>query len=365
MKILVVAFDYPPPPGGIQTLTRNLKEGLEAHGHDVRLLHLNPSSVDLGLEDFIPDPRWIHGVRAFRPRGYPYSNNVYRRTSAEIDVFEPDIVHVMHVRNWPAIEAAKSHDVPSILSTYALELGDEEQAHRAASSANAVHAISDFTRSLVHHVLRGEGTNVYVAPPSIEVEGYSFTPRRDSGPVVSVARFVDRKNLETVVEAWKGLSAEEKGGRQLIIVGDGPKRREVDRLAAGADDVEVRGWVSEGEKADLLSDADLFALVPRAEAYDVEGFGIVYIEAQASGTPVVGSAHGGAPEAIGEAGLVIEDESDPDVVAEAIRRLLTDEEEWERCVEKARARMGEFSIGAVAKKHLSVYEELAGRASRD
>lgn len=68
----------------------------------------------------------------------------------------------------------------------------------------------------------------------------------------------------------------------------------------------------------------MFAFVPRGEGYEAEGFGTVYIESQATGTPVVGSSNGGAPEAIGDGGVIVKDEYNPQEVADAIDQLIVD-----------------------------------------
>jgi len=358
MDVMIVALDYPPPPGGIQTITRNLELGLEELGHDVDLLHLQPSTAEPTAADYIPRPRWIHSVDAALHRDFVYAHYVYRHTVDALRAREPDVVHVMHVRNWPAIRAAAEFGVPAVLSTYALELKDEDIAHEAVRSADAVHAISDFTRSLVHHVGRGGNLDVRLIPPSIDVESFQQGDRdSETGPVVALSRFVDRKNIGTVLEAWAELDEQVKDGRRLLLAGDGPNRAELERKASDHDDVEFTGWVTGQDKIDLLSRADLFTLVPSRDGYDVEGFGIVFIEAQASGTPVVGSVHGGVPEAIDDAGLLVEDERNPDAVAEAMRKLLVDPGLRDDCIQAAESRIGTFEIRRVAQAHADVYRD--------
>jgi phosphatidylinositol alpha-1,6-mannosyltransferase len=70
--------------------------------------------------------------------------------------------------------------------------------------------------------------------------------------------------------------------------------------------------------------ADLFVMPAREDPPDVEGFGLVFLEANACGTPVIGARTGGIPDAIrdGDTGLLVPP-TDPDALAEAIRRVLT------------------------------------------
>lgn len=364
MRVLLVTLDYPPPPGGIQTIVRNLELGLNELGHEVEVLHVDTGDFDWQPNDLIPRPRWLYGTRSITERDFVYLNAVYRRTVEKIKRFDPDVVHAMHVKNWPALVAANERNLPSALSTYALELGNETLAARAVQDADTVHALTQFTASLVRSVAKGD-PQVDIIPPSIDVPEYQAAlgeanpvAAAEPTPVVTMARFVARKNIETVVEAWMRLDESVRDGRELVVAGDGPNRAALEALADNRDDIRFLGWVNGVEKRRLLAAADAFAMVPRRDGYDVEGFGIVYIEAQASATPVVGSKHGGAPEAIDNTGLIVDDEDDPDEVAAAIRMVLTDETTRHRCLEAASRRINKFDIEPVARRHVSMYNDI-------
>jgi phosphatidylinositol alpha-1,6-mannosyltransferase len=358
LKVLLVSPDYPPPPGGIQTIVRNLEIGLEDEEHEVEVLHVDPRNFERRATDFVPRPRWLYTGRGALMGQFVYLNAVYRKAVEAITRFEPDVVHAMHVRCWPAMVAAQEKGVARALTTYALELEEKTLAANAIEEADAVHAISEFTASLVRKGARRE-PHIEVIPPSIDVNAYREAAESVSknGSVVTLARFVDRKNIETVIEAWSQLSDDTREGRQLIVAGDGPKRDELERRAINMPDVEFPGWVNGEDKRQLLARSDLFVMVPRRENYDVEGFGIVYIEAQAAGTPVVGSSHGGAPEAIGNAGIVVENENDPEEVADAIKSLLRDETRREEYRRAAAERLDQFDIPAVTDGILDVYRK--------
>lgn len=358
LRVLLVTPDYPPPPGGIQTLVSNLEAGLRALGHEVQVLHVDPERPPLTLVDYLPRPRWLYSVRSTLTAQFRYHNALHRETTAAIEEFDPDVVHALHIRNWAGLVAARERGVPAVVSTHALELQEGRLARRAIRSCDAVHAVSEFTASLVTAVGGDDTPPVAVVPPSIDVDAFRDAGTEDNdrvGPVVTIARFVDRKNVDTLLDAWSRLGPSVREGRQLVVVGDGPNRRRLERIAADMPDVRFSGWVDEVEKRDLLADADLFALVPTRFDFDVEGFGIVYVEAQAAGTPVVGSGRGGAPEAIGEGGIVVDDEMDPEAVADAIETLLTDEKVQERCVHAIERRIDRFDVSTVATRHIEVY----------
>jgi phosphatidylinositol alpha-1,6-mannosyltransferase len=133
-------------------------------------------------------------------------------------------------------------------------------------------------------------------------------------------------------------------GAALLIVGDGPDRRRLESLAAGIEghgSIRFAGAVSDEELPAYHAAADVFAMPCRSRlgGLEVEGFGIVFLEAAASGKPVVAGASGGAAEAVldGETGLVIDGRRD-DAVAEAISGLLLDPAQAERMGKAGRAR---------------------------
>jgi phosphatidyl-myo-inositol dimannoside synthase len=152
--------------------------------------------------------------------------------------------------------------------------------------------------------------------------------------VVCVSRMVPRKGQDTLIRAWPQVLAlaSAAGGQVplLMLVSDGPYRSRLERLAASsgvADSVLFTGPVQWEELPAYFDAGDIFAMPCRTRrgGLDVEGLGIVYLEASATGLPVVGGDSGGAPDAIldGETGYVVPGRS-PDAVARRISQLLAD-----------------------------------------
>ena len=172
-------------------------------------------------------------------------------------------------------------------------------------------------------------------------------------PVVAcVSRMVPRKGQDTLIMAWPHVRAK-VGGAALVLVGDGPYapklRRLAQRLGVGGD-VVFTGPVPWPELPGYYDAADVFAMPCRTRraGLDVEGLGIVYLEASATGLPVIGGDSGGAPDAVldGETGYVVHDVPG---VAARITELLSDPA-------KARA-MGEKGLAWVDREWR---EELSG-----
>jgi len=142
--------------------------------------------------------------------------------------------------------------------------------------------------------------------------------------VVCVSRMVPRKGQDTLIRAWPRVLAEVSDA-VLLLVGDGPYASTLKRLAQRlgvGDAVLFTGPVPWAELPGYYDAANVFAM-PCRGGLDVEGLGIVYLEASATGLPVIGGDSGGAPDAIlaGESGYVV---NDVPGVAARITELLTD-----------------------------------------
>jgi phosphatidyl-myo-inositol dimannoside synthase len=151
--------------------------------------------------------------------------------------------------------------------------------------------------------------------------------KKDQPVVVCVSRLVRRKGQDTLINAWPRVRAQVSDA-VLLLVGDGPYAGRLRRLAhqrGVSDAVRFTGPVPWPELPSYYDAANVFAMPCRTRraGLDVEGLGVVYLEASATGLPVIGGNSGGAPDAIleGESGYVV---ADGDGTAARIVELLTD-----------------------------------------
>jgi phosphatidyl-myo-inositol dimannoside synthase len=147
--------------------------------------------------------------------------------------------------------------------------------------------------------------------------------------VVCVSRLVPRKGQDTLVRAWPAVRRE-IGDATLLLVGNGPYRTKLEQLAERlgvTKAVLFTGSVSQAELPAYFGAGDVFAMPCRTRraGLDVEGLGIVYLEASATGLPVIVGDSGGAPDAVldGETGYVVPG-GDPASVARRVIELLAD-----------------------------------------
>ena len=148
-----------------------------------------------------------------------------------------------------------------------------------------------------------------------------------------------------------------------VIVGDGPFRDQLESLALSLgvrNRVVFLGQVSDEDLPDMYALADVFVMPSREclSENDVEGFGMVFLEANACGKPAVGGRSGGIPEALvdGVTGFLV-DPHDPKGVAAALIRLLTSKDLAESFGKHGRLRaVQDFSWARVAERVLTIME---------
>jgi len=192
---------------------------------------------------------------------------------------------------------------------------------------------------------------IRVIQPSVNTQ--RFHPQVDGSAIVArhrlqgkrviltVARLVERKGIDMVIRAMPKV-LEAIPDAVYLVIGTGPCRGKLERLVEelGSEErVIFGGYVPDDEMPPYYGACDVFVLVSHtlADKGEVEGFGIVYLEAGACGKPVVAGRGGGVEEAVenGVTGLLV-DPLDVDEIADAIVRILKDEELARRLGENGR-----------------------------
>ncbi len=153
----------------------------------------------------------------------------------------------------------------------------------------------------------------------------------DKKCILTISRLVERKGHDIVLQAMPRI-LQSVPNAHYLIVGQGANEPTLRALTQELDlesHVTFAGYADDEEVAAYYSLCDVFVMISRAipEKGDIEGFGIVYLEANIMGKPVVAGNSGGVPEAVvhGETGFLV-DPTDPEEVSEAIIRLLQDPE---------------------------------------
>ena len=182
-------------------------------------------------------------------------------------------------------------------------------------------------------LLRAAGApmeKVVVHRLGIEVDRFGEVDRSRRDPaapwrMIAVGRCVEKKGFEHLIRAV-ALAGDRAGWVEVSIVGDGPLRPGLERLARElgvSDRIAFAGWLSHEAMPRAMAEADcIVAPSVTAADGDMEGLPLVVVEAMATGLPVIGTRHSGIPEAVldGDNGLIVEERDDA-ALAEAIAEM--------------------------------------------
>jgi phosphatidylinositol alpha-1,6-mannosyltransferase len=337
-RTLVVTNDFPPRQGGIQTfvaalLARRPPDSVVVLASD----HPGSREYDAGLPYpvvrrpttvLLPTPATARAAAdLLRRHG---CDTVFFGAAAPLGLLAPRL-RASGART--LVGATHGHETGWVALP-----GVRRLMRRIASGLDVVTYISQYTRGRLEPVIAGATTLVQLSP-GVDVE--LFTPAADGAAVrrqyglgdapvvVCVSRLVARKGQDVLLAAWPQVLARHPRAR-LLLVGDGPAEASLRRAVADAaleESVLLTGGVPSAQLPAHYAAGDVFAMPCRTRrgGLDVEGLGMVFLEAAACGRPVVAGTSGGAPEAVrdGDTGFVVEPRS-PAAVATAITALLDD-----------------------------------------
>ena len=231
---------------------------------------------------------------------------------------------------------------------------------RCLQRAGAVTTVSQQLKQVIEEICPGKA--VEIMPMGCDTREFSPSYRKENffgqngKPVVLfVGRLAEKKGVTYLIEAMKQVDA------MLVIVGDGPLRAQLEEQAKPlGDKVQFLGAKTHDQLAEIYASADVFA-APSVQAKDgdVEGFGLVFLEAMASGLPVVASRSGGIPYLVhdGENGLLVEP-GNVEELAGAIRKMINMEDLRNVVCANGMERIQNFTYTSVGKKYIKLLENL-------
>jgi phosphatidylinositol alpha-1,6-mannosyltransferase len=350
LRVLVLTPDFPPAPGGIQLVAHRLATHLADAA--VRVVTLQaPGATAWDAAQGID----VRRVPAWRDRRLALlALNAAALTEARR--FRPSVVLAVHIVVTPgAAVIRRALGVPVVIYLHAMEVPARPRlAALAVRSSDRIVAVSSYTAGLADAV-GADARRVRVIPPGVD---WHEPPRRErlaTPTVVTVARLENRYKGHDVMTRAMPLVRSRVPGAQWVVLGDGPLRHDIRRLAEAhgvGEAIRLRGTVSDEERDRWLDGAHAFAMPSRVPAGGAgEGFGIVYLEAGVHRLPVVAGRVGGALDAVvdGTTGLLVEP-TDHVEVADAITRLLVDRQAAAAMGEAGARHARGFSWPAIASR---------------
>jgi glycosyltransferase involved in cell wall biosynthesis len=295
MKIFLESRAFYPSVGGLEMMSRGLASAWQDAGHRVRVATITPLNGESEIESLSVD-------RAPSPAAM-------QRHVQWADMFVQSGISLRSL-HWPLLSGT-----PLVIIYHNLLSGGQDAGLRAWLKRRATHLGANVAVS-------GPVANTVPGPvvriPNTFRPVYDQPDAEDEGRdgLLFVGRLVSVKGADVAIEALRQLR-ETGVDTTLTICGDGSERDALERQVADAglaDRVTFEGWTDPDALAEQYRTAELLLIPSRYEP-----FGIVALEAIASGCPVVAARTGGLPEAVDDCGLLVPPE-DAEALADAVER---------------------------------------------
>ena len=340
-RTLLVTNDFPPRPGGIQSYLHSFASQLPA---DELVVYAprwrGDSHVKFDAKQpfevirhpttlMLPTPLVARrAARIVKTRG---CDSVWFGAAAPLAVMSS---HLRRAGADRIVASTHGHEVG-----WSMVPGGRATLRTIGENTDVVTYVSKYTRSrfssafgasaALEHLPPGVDTDRFVPDDAARTELRARYGLGDRPTVLCLSRLVPRKGQDFLIRALPEIRRAVDGA-VLVIVGGGPYEntlRELVRSTGMEQHVVFTGTVPSAELAAHHTIADVFAMPSRTRGagLDVEGLGIVYLEASACGVPVVAGMSGGAPEAVqhNKTGLVV-DGTSVSSIADAIVTILSD-----------------------------------------
>ncbi|WP_336339248.1 glycosyltransferase family 4 protein [Haloarcula brevis] len=381
MKICILSKMFPPGIGGAETYAYELADGLGQRGHevDVYTQWVDDPNEEIDIHENVT----VHRITKARKKLVTFETLYFsfkaRRT---IDFSQYDIVHgTLTPASTILVTPFNDIEPPVVLTGHGTSIGETKSValetpadyllkfffypmnvvmdYLAGRYADGIISISDHAQEELIRRYGFSEKKVQMIPHGVNTD--KFQPQEETHPAVSpekttllyVGRIGPRKGIDL---ALKSLSEIKDAEIEFLIAGTGRHKDHLEETAESLDVAEQTrflGYVSEDELPELYSSADVFVL---PSLY--EGFGLVLLEAMASGTPVIGTDVGGIPTAVddGTTGLLV-NRNVPSLTT-AINRIVQNEdyrkELSQNAIEKAEDTSWDSIVNSVEQMYNSV-----------
>lgn len=349
-KALLVTLEYPPQVGGVANYCSNLVKYLPTEKIEVLT---NQHHELLAKRKYLP---WLKSFKKIR--------KIVREKN--IDVLIIGQVLPLGTVAWLL---NKYYKIPYIVLTYAMDVTFPQRYPRKKSlmqkifnNAEKIITISRYTKYEIYKLLnnRDQGKIEIISPaPNINPEKFPITNSQFSNKeekiILSVGRLVARKGYDTVIKSLP-IILSKIPNLKYVIIGSGEYKKTLLDLVKKLnlqDKVIFKENLSDEKVAQYYHDCDVFIMPSReTQERDVEGFGLVYLEANSFGKPVIAGKSGGVEDAVidGQTGFLVEPE-DKQMIADAAIKILNNKDLANKLGEQGKLRVNrEFSWLLKAKQ---------------
>jgi glycosyltransferase involved in cell wall biosynthesis len=364
-------YEYPPLGGGAAPVTKSIAEKLVELHHDVDVLTMG--FQDLNKEELI---NGVHIIRvpSFRKNRVTcntgemgtYCCSAWKTLHALLKKNRYDINHTHFIIPTGIVSYLYKSQIPYIITAHGSDVpgynpdrfGFQHIISRpiwkkVVTGSSCITSPSNYLKELIQQ--NTHYPRIQVIPNGINSDLYN--PKEKENKILVVSRLLKRKGIQHVIEAMQGIR-----DYQLVICGDGPYRYELEQKVKKMNldnTVKFLGYVENEQLISEFETSSIFIL-PSAS----ESFGMVLLEAMASGCAVISSNDTGCPETIGDAGLVVQSGNVEDI-HNTLSFLIQNDDLIKKFALKGRNRAkNEFNWDTIIMQYIKCYEKAISENSK-
>lgn len=354
MSTLIFTYGYPPSYGGVQAYTEGVAKGLWKQGENIVVLapyydgckssdSQRPFPIYRGPSKLLIRELWMLAVLPWLIKKYDVTR-ILNTVWLPCGLISWMVTRFIKIPYYLSAHGSEILDTQNIKNHFKHQLRKRLRLLKLITFKNAdvVFAVSKYTKQLI--ISQGiSSDNICVVPNGVDTS--RFYPTMDDAGIrirhglgdckiiLTISRLDDYKGHDTVIRAMPRVLSSIPNVVYLIV-GKGPEMNNLKEMAKNlgiSNKVVFTGYVPDEELIYYYNICNFFIMVSRVDEKDVEGFGLVYLESNACGKPVIGGDSGGVCDAVidGYTGVVVDPLNINDIT-EAIIRLLRDRDEARR-----------------------------------
>ncbi|PHR13023.1 MAG: hypothetical protein COA40_05755 [Aequorivita sp.] len=307
-KLLIISYDFPPSTGGIARLCHEIILNIKNSYDTVEVLTIEKNHVSQPYGDnsgikihYLSRKRILSELKAFQfLRKWKHK----KQTDVICGTWHPDAALALFAGFKNVYTLAHGAELLSGKSTFRKHLWLPVYAKWVLGKSRKVIANSNYTKNLVHQI--NPAAKAVDLPLGVNTD--YFKPLKvkkdiDKLRICTVSRILQFKGHDFILETLCQLPKQYREKLEWHIAGIGPFLEPLKKLVQNsviAPQVHFHGFVQDSDLPAFYNSSDLFILATRQAQYStqVEGFGLVFLEAQSCGIPVIGTHTGGIPDAI-------------------------------------------------------------------
>ena len=367
MKVVQVVSYYPPHIGGIEKFVKEVSDRLAKKGHHVEVFtsdvglkkERDISTVNLNIHRL---KSWEFAHSAIIPSLFFKLLKISKDSVIHVHVAQimiPEIVYlVSKIKSIPYIAYIHGDAEPSGKMGFLLPFYKKVFLQRVLNSALKIVVPTEDYIDLISKKYAISKTKIYVVPPGIDLKNFKRLSLKLHNPIrlLFVGRLAKQKNIPLLIKSFKKIIDNNDFNIELHIVGEGEDKNKINQLIKTLkleNKVVLHGRLPEKRLYEIYSNSDIFIL---SSIY--ESFGIVLIEAMASGLPIVASNILAVRNVVenNKTGLLVK--LTPEDFAKAIEKLLNNSQLREKLIKNGLEEVKKYNWDKTVSKFEWIYKEV-------